>query len=215
MSDDVRPVLAITMGDPAGIGPEVVLKALQHADVYARCRPLVLGDRRILERAAPWVGATDLDLRAGRRPSSAAITAPGRVTLLDMDNAAPEDCPVGQVERRGRARGGRVCVSRLRPGDGRRGGCGGHCAAEQGRHEPGRLRLRRPHRAADRAHRRDEVSMLLVGPQLRIVHVSTHVALAEAIRRVTPRARPGDDRAGAAMPAWRSASPRRGSRSPG
>ena len=59
MSDN-RPLLAITLGDPAGIGPEVVLKALRHAEVYERCRPLVLGDRRILERAAPWVGATDL-----------------------------------------------------------------------------------------------------------------------------------------------------------
>ena len=32
-----RPLLAITSGDPAGIGPEVVLKALHHDDVYARC----------------------------------------------------------------------------------------------------------------------------------------------------------------------------------
>ena len=51
MSNDL-PLLAITMGDPAGIGPEVVLKALRHAEVFDRCRPLVLGDRRILERAA-------------------------------------------------------------------------------------------------------------------------------------------------------------------
>ena len=41
MSDAARPLLAITLGDPAGIGPEVVLKALAHADVYERCRPLV------------------------------------------------------------------------------------------------------------------------------------------------------------------------------
>ena len=41
-----RPVVAITMGDPAGVGPEIVLKALAHAEVPARCRPLVIGDRR-------------------------------------------------------------------------------------------------------------------------------------------------------------------------
>ena len=58
MSDAARPLLAITMGDPAGIGPEIVLKALAHADVFARCRPLVIGDRRILERAAGWLGQT-------------------------------------------------------------------------------------------------------------------------------------------------------------
>ena len=46
------PLLAITLGDPAGIGPEIVLKALRSAEVYAICRPLVVGDRRMLERAA-------------------------------------------------------------------------------------------------------------------------------------------------------------------
>src|SRR5436305_517560 len=95
MSNDL-PLLAITLGDPAGIGPEVVLKTLQHADVYARCRPLVLGDRRILERAAPWVGATDLAYELVEDPASGHYRA-GTVTLLDMANAAPDACPVGQV----------------------------------------------------------------------------------------------------------------------
>ena len=49
MAEDQRPLLAITMGDPAGIGPEIVLKALAHADVYERARPLVIGGR--------WSGA--------------------------------------------------------------------------------------------------------------------------------------------------------------
>ncbi len=42
---DPRPLRAITMGDPAGIGPVVVLKALRHPGVYARLRPMVIGDR--------------------------------------------------------------------------------------------------------------------------------------------------------------------------
>ena len=46
------PLLALTMGDPAGIGPEVVVRALRHAAVYERCRPLIVGDQRILARAA-------------------------------------------------------------------------------------------------------------------------------------------------------------------
>jgi 4-hydroxythreonine-4-phosphate dehydrogenase len=53
---DSRPILAVTVGDPAGIGPEIILKALGHADVFDRARPLVVGDRRMLERAVPWVG---------------------------------------------------------------------------------------------------------------------------------------------------------------
>ena len=60
MTGHERPLLAITMGDPAGIGPEVILKALRRPDVFARSRPLVIGDRATLERAAAWVGITDL-----------------------------------------------------------------------------------------------------------------------------------------------------------
>src|SRR5512134_3541724 len=95
MSNEL-PLLAITMGDPAGIGPEVVLKALRHADVFERCRPLVLGDRRILERAAAWVGATDLGYDLVEQPADGRYSA-GTVTLLDMANAVPDACPVGQV----------------------------------------------------------------------------------------------------------------------
>ena len=40
------PSLAITMGDPGGIGPEIIAKALAHPDVFDRCRPLVVGERR-------------------------------------------------------------------------------------------------------------------------------------------------------------------------
>ena len=39
-----KPVIAITMGDPCGIGPEVVAKALSNKDVYASCRPIVIGN---------------------------------------------------------------------------------------------------------------------------------------------------------------------------
>ena len=39
-----RPILGITMGDPAGCGPEITVRALSDAAVYQRCRPLVIGD---------------------------------------------------------------------------------------------------------------------------------------------------------------------------
>ncbi|MHB9154117.1 MAG: 4-hydroxythreonine-4-phosphate dehydrogenase PdxA, partial [Endomicrobiales bacterium] len=42
------PRLAITLGDPAGIGPEVVAKALSSRTIYRLCRPIVVGDRRLL-----------------------------------------------------------------------------------------------------------------------------------------------------------------------
>ena len=42
------PVLGITMGDPAGVGPEITAKALAHPEVVASCRPVVIGDRSVM-----------------------------------------------------------------------------------------------------------------------------------------------------------------------
>ena len=49
------PRLAITLGDPAGIGPEVVVKALARPDVRAACVPVVIGDAEILRETAARV----------------------------------------------------------------------------------------------------------------------------------------------------------------
>lgn len=43
--------IAITMGDPAGIGPEVIVKALSHVEIYQRCVPIVIGDYAALADA--------------------------------------------------------------------------------------------------------------------------------------------------------------------
>jgi 4-hydroxythreonine-4-phosphate dehydrogenase len=51
-----KPLIAITMGDPAGIGPEIIIKALDHPRILRTCRPLVIGDRKILEKTAQRMG---------------------------------------------------------------------------------------------------------------------------------------------------------------
>jgi 4-hydroxythreonine-4-phosphate dehydrogenase len=185
MPDMQRPLLAITMGDPAGIGPEVVLKALAHADVFRRCRPLVVGDRRILERAAGWLGqAVTID---GVTTPDLGAYEPGRITLLDLENASPDQCPPGQV---GAAAGAAAVDYVFRACDLALTGAvdaivtaplnkaAMHLA---GYDYAGHTELLTERTGAAK------VSMLLIGPNLRIVHVSTHVALQEAIERVTPR----------------------------
>jgi 4-hydroxythreonine-4-phosphate dehydrogenase len=47
-----KPRIAITMGDPAGIGPEIIIKALGHPQLLKSCRPLIIGDRQVLEITA-------------------------------------------------------------------------------------------------------------------------------------------------------------------
>ena len=56
----MRPLLAITMGDPAGIGPEIVVRALSSPATYEKCRPIVTGDAQMIRRAVALLG---LDLR--------------------------------------------------------------------------------------------------------------------------------------------------------
>ena len=48
---DSRPIIGITMGDPVGLGPEIIFLALCNPAIYEVCKPLVLGDLRILTAA--------------------------------------------------------------------------------------------------------------------------------------------------------------------
>ena len=52
-----KPTVAITMGDPSGVGPEVALKALEAANVRASCHPIILGDWNLLQRTLRHTGA--------------------------------------------------------------------------------------------------------------------------------------------------------------
>ena len=187
MSDpsNTRPLLAITLGDPAGIGPEIILKALAHEAVFERCRPLVIGDRRILDRAAEWV-ESELPIVDVASPAES-LYRPGTVSLLDLHNADPAECPVG-VES---APAGRAAVEYvLRAADLAMAGevdavvtaplnkAAMHMA---GFHYPGHTELLAERTGAGK------ITMLLTGPNLRVVHVSMHVGLEEAIGRVTPQ----------------------------
>lgn len=51
-----KPLIALTMGDPAGIGPEIIIKALENPLLGRVCRPLIFGDRQVLEAAAKRLG---------------------------------------------------------------------------------------------------------------------------------------------------------------
>lgn len=179
-----RPLLAITLGDPAGIGPEVIIKALDHAAVYDQCRPLVIGDQRILVRAMDWIKGVNLGFDVVTTPAQGQYRA-GLITLLDLQNADPAVIAPGQVS----AAAGQAAVEYvLRACDMTMAGetdavvtapLNKEAMNLAGHHYAGHTEL-----LADRTGA-TKVSMLLTGPKLRVVHVSTHVALAEAIRRVT------------------------------
>ena len=56
MSEKYRPITAVTMGDPAGIGPEITIGTMLAPEIFAACKPFVIGSVAILERAARVLG---------------------------------------------------------------------------------------------------------------------------------------------------------------
>ena len=82
MTRNLQPIIAITMGDPAGVGPEVTVKALAHQEVWACCRPLVIGDASVLQKAVAVVGSS-LSFRAISRANQA-LYNPSSPDTLDQ-----------------------------------------------------------------------------------------------------------------------------------
>lgn len=90
-----RPLVAVTLGDPAGIGPEIVVKALADPEVYRVLRPLVIGDRGAVERARALVPGAPA-VRVVADPADGTYT-PGTLDLVDLANV-PAGLALGRVQ---------------------------------------------------------------------------------------------------------------------
>ncbi len=95
MPNTEKPAIAITMGDPCGIGPEVVVKALADPRVYASCRPVVVGNTYAMQQAVRLTGLP-LSINETDDLTSAGEDA-GVVDVVDIHNLNPEDITVGQI----------------------------------------------------------------------------------------------------------------------
>lgn len=91
----MKPILAITMGDPAGIGPEICCRSLSHASVYNVCRPLVTGDAKILQKATELLGLNQ-KIHAIKAVSEA-LFEPGTIDVYDLDLINMDEFEFGKV----------------------------------------------------------------------------------------------------------------------
>ena len=181
-----KPILAITMGDPGGIGPEIIAKALAHAEVFDHSRPLVIGERRALEAAIRITGRP-LEVRSVAQPAEAGEHA-GIVDLIDLANI--------DIERIGRSRVsaevGRAAYEYLERATelALRDEVGAIVTAplnKEALSEAGWVGVGHTELLARFAGVPDKsVAMMLASKSLRVVHVSTHVSLRRAIEMVTP-----------------------------
>jgi 4-hydroxythreonine-4-phosphate dehydrogenase len=171
------------MGDGAGIGPEVVVPALLDHTVLGLCNPIVIGDAKRLRQAAEIVGVT-ADIVAVESVSDA-NHAPGRINVIDLD-LLPEDLPWGKLS----AVAGNAAYEYIRTASelAVRGEVQAICTAplnKEALHAAGHIY---PGHTELLAHLTgtEEVSMMLSTPKLKVIHVTTHIGLLDAVARIEP-----------------------------
>lgn len=79
-----KPIIAVTMGDPAGIGPEIVAKSVADKATYDVARCIVIGDKKVMEKAIEIVGA-DLKVNVVDSPADGDYSY-GVLNMIDLDN---------------------------------------------------------------------------------------------------------------------------------
>jgi 4-phospho-D-threonate 3-dehydrogenase / 4-phospho-D-erythronate 3-dehydrogenase len=180
---DTRPFIAVTMGDGAGVGPEVTVGALLAETAYRDCRPVVIGDVHRLQLGAKALGV-DADIVEVQTVDEAVFEA-GRINVIDP-KLLPEDLPWGQES----AEAGNAAYHYIRIACelGMAGQVQGICTAPLNKaalHKAGHIY---PGHTELLAHFMgvEEVSMMLSTPKVKVIHVTTHIGLIDAINRIEP-----------------------------
>ena len=183
-----KPIVGITMGDPAGSGPEITIKALADPEQYSYCRPIVVGDVKVMEQAKKFVGREDIVIHRCEKVSDALFT-PGTIDVLHLDliediskfeiakvsveggNAAFQ-CVKKVIELAMAGEVDATCTNALNKE------AMNLALAPEGMHFDGHTEI-----YAYYTHT-EKYTMLLAHHDLRVVHVSTHCSLREACDRV-------------------------------
>lgn len=179
-----KPILAVTLGDAAGTGPELIAKAFPSPEVRAVCRPVVIGDAGVL-RAAVAITQGAASVVALGRPADASDD-PGRIEVIDLANL-----DVGKLQRgvvnpvTGRAAYEAIHRAMELTKAGETQAIVTSAINKAALHAAGYLYDGHTELLAHLCGK-PKVTMMLVAGKLRVCHVSTHVSLATAIQRVRP-----------------------------
>ncbi|MEX2689594.1 MAG: 4-hydroxythreonine-4-phosphate dehydrogenase PdxA [Candidatus Njordarchaeum guaymaensis] len=182
--DSYKPLLGITMGDPAGIGPEIAVKALSKKEIYEICRPLIIGDTKIIKRALRFTNLESLNVRGISDPSEAKFEL-GTIDVLDLNNVDIDRVPLGKVS----AEAGKASVEYIFKAVDLAlkkeidaivtGPINKEAINKAGYHYTGHTELLKKLTKAENA------VMLLAIEKLKVAHVTTHVSLKKAIELIT------------------------------
>ena len=178
-----KTIIGITMGDPASIGPEITVKALADPSLYARCRPLVVGDAAVMENAKAIVGREDIRIHPVRSVSECLFEA-GTIDVYDLgitDISALESGKVSAAAGEAAFQYVKKVIELAMAGEidaTVTNALNKEAINLAGHHYSGHTEI-----YADFTHTQ-KYTMMLAHENLRVVHVSTHVSLREACDRV-------------------------------
>ena len=178
-----RPTIAVPLGDAAGVGPEVTAKAMLDPEIRDACRPLIVGQRWVLERAFSLLGQS-LPLRSVACAAEARYV-PGELDFLEVGALSPDEVKVGQVaEATGRESGATLVAAARLVGEGKSDGLvsapvnkGALALAGYGH---GHLEV-----VAEALGAPGPFHSLLAGPRLKVINMTDHCSLVEACRRIS------------------------------
>ena len=197
MKNETLPTVAITTGDPAGIGPEVVLKALADRELLNTARWTVIGDAAILNVVGKQIGlkppscivqdSTQIPAQWSSKKAARHPAETAQVCLLDLRQLEPSQFTIGQLS----AICGTAALEYVRTAtqlclDGRADAMvtaplNKEAVSLTGKNFTGHTEF-----IADLSEAA-ESRMLLVNDRLRVIHVSTHCSLRNACELDTPR----------------------------
>ncbi len=184
MTAPFLPKLGITMGDPAGIGPEIIVKALMQPHVYSVCVPVVVADPAVMRHAASDIVKSGMRIREIASPDEAKAE-PGVMNVLPLVGVDLRGMEPGKVDARcGDAAFRSVkTVIELAMAKQLDGTVTAPLNKEAmnlaGHHFDGHTEIYATFTGTR------NYTMMLADGKLRVVHVSTHIPLAEATKRIT------------------------------
>lgn len=180
-----RPIVAITMGDGAGIGPEVIVPAVLDQATLSRCVPVVIGDAKRLAQAAELLGISCDIVTVESVADANDVAGTGTIAVIDLD-LLPADLPWGELS----AVAGNAAYEYIRVAAelATRGEVQAICTAplnKEALHAAGHIF---PGHTELLAHLTgtEEVSMMLSTPKLKVIHVTTHIGLIDAVAKIEP-----------------------------
>jgi len=183
VSSKAKPVIGITMGDPAGSGPEIIIKTLQREQLRHKAKFVLLGDLEVFKNAAKTVNAKDLKLNSITHPSEA-IDERRTTNIIDLNNVSLSKIYYGKPSSLGGKSSYEAIVQATKYAMSNdfdaivTAPISKESLNVAGFNYPGHTEL-----LAELTNTRN-VKMMLVAEHFRVVHVTTHVSLKKALELI-------------------------------